>query len=126
MIRALITAALIAGAAMHLFHTDAYTAFGYSLVLTLTLWFLWPLLRRILRLSTRRRRRSPSPTRTATPSTQLTQVNHHYHFYGQAPHTSAAMPRPDYSRPALPLRTEGQKAHDAIYDIIDIDDDTTR
>ena len=29
------------------------------------------------------------------------------------------MPRPDYSRPALPLRTEGQKAHDEVYDIID-------
>jgi len=29
------------------------------------------------------------------------------------------MPRPDYSRPALPLRTEGQKAHEEVYDIID-------
>ena len=33
------------------------------------------------------------------------------------------MPRPDYSRPALPLRAEGQKAHDAIYRIIDGDDE---
>lgn len=125
MIRALITAALMTGAAAHFFHADPYTAFGYSLVLSITLWFFWPLLRRILRLATRRRSRStPNPARrTAAP--QLTQVNH-YHFYGQAPRPPATMPRPDYSRPALPLRTDGQKAHDAIYDIIDIDDDTTR
>ena len=34
------------------------------------------------------------------------------------------MPRPDYSRPALPFRTDGQKAHDAIYRIVDSDDET--
>ena len=127
MIRALITAALIAGAAMHFFAAPPDVAIGYSLVLTFTLWFFWPLLRRLARLVRRRRHRlSRTPTRTA-PTPHLTQINHHHHYYGGLPATpAAAMPRPDYSRPALPLRTEGQKAHDAIYDIIDIDDDTTR
>lgn len=128
MIRALITAALLAGAAMHFFGAQADVAIGYSLVLSLTLWFLWPLLRRIARLARRRRRRhkpSRTPNRTA-PAPHLTQINHHHHhYYGVAPPAPpGAMARPDYSRPALPLRTEGQKAHDAIYDIIDIDDET--
>lgn len=127
MIRALITAALLAGAAMHVFGVKADVAIGYSLVLTLTLWFFWPLLRRIARLARRlRRRRQPSRTpNRAAPAPHLTQINHHHHYYGGMPPTApAAMPRPDYSRPALPLRTEGQKAHDAIYDIIDLDDET--
>ena len=128
MIRALITAALLAGAAMHFFSADPDVAFGYSLVLSVTLWFFWPLLRRILRLVRRRGRRRRPPSRTPkAPAPHLTQINHHHHYYGQGCRLRpAAMPRPDYSRPALPLRTEGQKAHDAIYDIIDIDDDTTR
>jgi hypothetical protein len=57
-IRALITAALLTGAAMHFFNADPYVAFGYSLVLSVTLWFFWPLLRRILRLVSRRGRRT--------------------------------------------------------------------
>lgn len=125
MIRALITAALLACAAMHFFGVQADVAIGYSLVLSLTLWFFWPLLRRIARLARRlRRRRQPSRTpNRAAPAPHLTQINHHHHYYGGMPPTApAAMPRPDYSRPALPLRTEGQKAHDAIYDIIDIDE----
>ena len=125
MIRALITAALLAGAAMHFFGAQPDVAIGYSLVVTLTLWFFWPLLRRIARLARRRRRRH-QPNRAA-PAPHLTQINHHHHYYGGVPPAApATMPRPDYSRPALPLRAEGQKAHDAIYDIIDIDDDTTR
>jgi hypothetical protein len=125
-IRALITAALLAGAAMHFLGVQADVAIGYSLVLSLTLWFFWPLLRRIARLARRRRRRQTSRTpNRAAPAPHLTQINHHHHYYGGMPPTApAAMPRPDYSRPALPLRTEGQKAHDAIYDIIDIDDET--
>ena len=119
MIRALITAALLTGAAMHFFNADPYVAFGYSLVLSVTLWFFWPLLRRILRLVSRRGRRRRPPSRTPkAPAPHLTQVNH-YHFYGQVPTAPAAIPRPDYSRPALPLRTEGQKAHDEVYDVID-------
>ncbi|MCV7058389.1 hypothetical protein [Mycolicibacterium gilvum] len=126
MIRTLIIAALMTGAATHFLHTDPYEAFGYSLVLSVTLWFFWPLLRRLVRLALRRRRRHRAPARTPkTASPQLTQVNH-YHFYGHVPAAAQPMPRPDYSRPALPVRTEGQKAHDAIYDIIDMNDDTTR
>ena len=92
MIRALITAALLTGAAMHFFNADLVSRRGG-------------------------RRRPPSRTPKA-PAPHLTQVNH-YHFYGQVPTAPAAIPRPDYSRPALPLRTEGQKAHDEVYDIID-------
>lgn len=127
MIRALITAALLAGAAMHFFGAQTDVALGYSLVLTLTLWFFWPLLRRIARLARPRRHRhktSRTPNRAAPPP-HLTQINHHHHYYGGIPPApTAAMPPPDYSRPALPLRTDGQKAHDAIYDIIDTDDET--
>ena len=65
MIRALIAAALLTGAAMHFFNADPYVAFGYSLVLSVTLWFFWPLLRRILRLVSRRGRRRRPPSRTA-------------------------------------------------------------
>ncbi len=63
MIRALITAALLTGAAMHFFNADPYVAFGYSLVLSVTLWFFWPLLRRILRLG-----ESSRPTPAPTPA----------------------------------------------------------
>jgi ABC-type nickel/cobalt efflux system permease component RcnA len=125
-IRALITAALLAGAAIHFFGAKADVAIGYSLVLSLTLWFFWPLLRRIARLARRRRRPHQTSPSRAAPAPHLTQINHHHHhYYGAVPPAPpAAMPRPDYSRPALPLRTEGQKTHDAIYDIIDIDDET--
>lgn len=126
MIRTLIIAALLTGATTHFLHIDPYEALGYSLVLTVTLWFFWPLLRRIARLALRQRHRRRTPARgQKTASPQLTQVNH-YHFYGQVPAAAQPMSRPDYSRQALPVRTEGQKAHDAIYDIIDMDDDTTR
>ncbi len=50
---------------------------------------------------------APDPGQSLPPSTV------------RCPTAPAAMPRPDYSRPALPLRTEGQKAHDEVYDIID-------
>lgn len=126
MIRTLIIAALMTGAATRFLHTDPYEAFGYSLVLSVALWFFWPLLRRIAGLALRRRRHRRAPARPAKAAApQLTQVNH-YHFYGHVPAAAPPMPRPDYRRPALPVRTEGQKAHDAIFDIIDMDDDTTR
>ncbi|AGB27288.1 hypothetical protein Mycsm_07194 (plasmid) [Mycobacterium sp. JS623] len=127
MIRALIAAALMTGAAVQLLHADPYNAGLYSVVLSLGLWFFWPLLRRIMRLAAHRRgRRRHQPTRTpktttATPA--LTQVNH-YHFYGQTPLVPNVMPRPDYSRPALPRRTMGQQASDEILHIIDLNDET--
>lgn len=127
MIRALVTAALLACAATHFFGTAPDVAIGYGLVLSLTVWYFWPLLCRIvqlLRRSTRRTRPNRTPSQlTATP--HLTQINHHHHYYGGvASSTPAAMPRPDYSRPALPFRADGQKAHDAIYRIVDGDDET--
>lgn len=127
MIRALITAALIAGTAMH-FGADPTTAAGYALVLSITLWFLWPPVRTVVRMIRRRRRHSThrTPARTGTAAPQLTQINHHHHYYypSHPPAAAAASaPRPDYTRPALPLRSEGQRAHDAIYrTIIDIDE----
>ena len=56
MIRALITAALIAGTAMH-FGADPTTSAGYALVLSVTMWFLWPPVRTVVRMIRRRRRR---------------------------------------------------------------------
>lgn len=125
MIRALITAALLAGTAIH-FGVDPNIALGYALVLAIGLWFLWPPVRVIARLVRRRSRRSHphrTPARVTPAAPQLTQINHHHHYYAGLPPAAAPTPRPDYSRPALPLRTEGQKRHDAIYDtIIDIDE----
>ncbi len=125
MIRALIAAALMTGAAVHLVHTDPYTAAAYSIVLTIGLWFLWPLLRRIMRrITRRRRRRQPTrPQKAAAPAPHLTQVNH-YHYYGPMQPTPGSTPRPDYSRPALPRRTPSQQASDEIFDIIDLNDET--
>ena len=98
MIRALVTAALLAGAATHFFGIAADVALGYGLVLSVTVWYFWPLLRRIiylLRRRTRRTQRNRTPTQvTATP--HLTQINHHHHYYGGVPSTTpAAMPKPD-------------------------------
>lgn len=127
MIRALIAAALMTGAAVQIAHADPYNAALYSVVLCLGLWFLWPLLRRITRFVARHRgrgRRQPARTPKATTATPpLTQVNH-YHFYGQTPLVPNVMPRPDYSRPALPRRTTGQQASDEIMHIIDLNDET--
>ncbi len=80
MIRALVTAALLACAATHFFGTAPDVAIGYGLVLSLTVWYFWPLLCRIvqlLRRSTRRTRPNRTPSQlTATP--HLTQINHHH------------------------------------------------
>ena len=129
MIRALISAALLASA-LHLCGVAPDVAIIYSLTVCAAVWFTWPLLRALIRLARRRRQRR-RPTRTApartAPGPQLTQINHHHHYYsGMPPAAPRPMPRPDFSRPALPLRTEGQKAHDAIYDTIDLDDDQSR
>ena len=89
MIRALITAALLAGAAMHFFGAQPDVAIGYSLVVTLTLWFFWPLLRRIARLA---RRRPPPPP--------------------AEPGRAGAAPHPDQSPPPLLRRGAPRGARD--------------
>lgn len=146
MIRALITAVLIAGAATHYLDVPLDAAVGYAFVLCVGGWFLWPVLRRPLRYVTRfllrplrpRRRTGraiaprPAPARaTAAPRdvpAQITQINHHHYYNGMPPRPGAPM-RPDYTLTALPRRTEGRIASDEILDGIidvDIDDDTTR
>jgi hypothetical protein len=141
-IRALITAALAAGAANQLLHVPLDAALGYALVFSLGGWYLWPLLRRPLRfllrhLQPRRTHaggrapiRRPAPARTAHHQVpvQVTQINHHHYYNGMPPRPAAPM-RPDYTLSALPQRTEGRIASDDILDGIidvDIDDDTTR
>lgn len=126
MIRALISAALLA-CVLHLFGAAPDVAIVYSVAVCVAFWFLWPLLRGVIRLARRRRQRRRPPRRAPdrpAPGPQLTQINHHHHYYaGLPPARPRPMPRPDFSRPALPLRTDAQKAHDAIYDTIDLDDD---
>lgn len=135
MIRALITAALAAGAANQLLHVPLDAALGYSVVLVLAGWYLWPLLRHPLRFLLRHlrphlRRHSHPPARRPAPVPQravpatITQINHHHYYNGMPPQLAAPM-RADYTLPALPQRTEGRIASDAILDgIIDIDDNT--
>lgn len=144
MIRALITALLMTAAATQYLHAPLDAALGYAFVICVGGWYLWPLLRRPLRLVTRfllRRLRPhrrtgravaprPAPARTnAAPHdvpAQITQINHHHYYNGMPPQPGAQM-RPDYTLSALPRRTEGRIASDAILDgIIDIDDDGTR
>lgn len=140
MIRALITAALAAGAANQLLHVPLDAALGYALVFGLGGWYLWPLLRRPLRFLLHHLRpsranagrapiRRPAPARTTHHQVpvQVTQINHHHYYNGMPP--PAAPMRPDYTLSALPQRTEGRIASDDILDGIidvDIDDDTTR
>jgi hypothetical protein len=135
-IRALITAALTAGAAHQFLHVPLDAALGYSLVICLAGWYLWPLLRRPIRFLLRRlrpHRRGRTPMRRAaaaplrTTPAQITQINHHHYYSGLPPQPAAAPLRPDYTLAALPRHTDGRIASDEILDgIIDIDDDTTR
>lgn len=146
MIRALITAVLIAGAATHYLDVPLDAALGYAFVLCVGGWYLWPALRRPLRYVTRfllrrlrpRRRTGravaprPAPARATTAPrdvpAQITQINHHHYYNGIPPQPGAPM-RPDYTLTALPRRTESRIASDEILDGIidvDIDDDTTR
>lgn len=132
MIRALITAALTAIAANQILHVPIDAALGYSLVICLAGWYLWPLLHRPIRFLLRHLRRhrtrasnTPAPTTQRPGPTQITQINHHY--YNGTPAQPGAQMRPDYTLSALPRRTEGRIASDDILDgIIDIDDDGTR
>lgn len=125
MIRALIAAVLLAGAAVQFFGAPEDAALGYSLLLCATLWFTWPAARaaaRLIRRSRRRHRPRRAPAKRAGPGPHLTQINHHHHYYGGLPMaTPATTLRPDYSLPALPERSSQQLAHDAIYNTIDSD-----
>jgi hypothetical protein len=130
MTRTLITAGLIAAAAIHL-GAPTQNAVAYSLIALLVSWYLWPVIRRApaalrrtrrglarTRRALRRRRPTPpAPPLSAGPS--LTQINHHHHYYGDAAPFTAP---PDLSLRALPLRGEQQLAHDAVYTTIDADD----
>lgn len=138
MIRALISALILTGIAAH-FGMPADEAAGYSIVGCLAVWFLWPALRTIARLLTRLARRGrrlwrtrrPNPTRrpattaarttaasTAAPAPGLTQINHHYHFYGATPQMSRVI-NPDQL--ALPRQTVGQVMHNKFYDAVNPD-----
>lgn len=120
MTRALITSVLLAGAAVALFDTDPAIALGYSAASCILIWLLTPLLRQIWRRTASRRRKRRRRATPAAPATQLTQINHHHYYGGWPNHTPEPPPaRPDHNRLALPIRTEQQKAHDRIYNVID-------
>jgi hypothetical protein len=119
MTRTLITAGLIAAAAIHL-GAPTQNAVAYSLIALLVSWYLWPVIRRApaaLRRTrrglarTRRalRRRRPTPPAPPMPAAPLS----------AGPSLTAP---PDLSLRALPLRGEQQLAHDAVYTTIDADD----
>ena len=125
MIRALIAAVLLTGAAVEFIGAPPDAALGYSLLLCGTLWFCWPICRWAARLVRRRHRRHPRRAPANAPGTapHLTQINHHHYYYG-GPSPAAAAPtalRPDYSRPALPRRGRQQIDHDTIYNTINLD-----
>lgn len=139
MIRALITAALTAGAAHQFLHVPIDVALGYSMVICIAGWYLWPLLRRpsrylLRRLRPRRHRSNSAPSQRPLPALQrtapphITHITHHYHYYRGIPPQPATQIRPDYTLPALPHRTESRIASDEILDaiIVDSDDDPTR
>lgn len=123
MIRALIAAVLLTGAAVHFLGANEDAALGGSFLLCATLWLIWPAVRVIARLLRRRRRRRHPRRAPDSAGPHLTQINHHHHYYGGLPPmaTSPAPLRPDYSRPALPERSSQQRAHDAIYNTIDVE-----
>lgn len=131
MIRALITAALVTGAANQFLHIPIDVALGYSVVICVAGWYLWPLLRRPIRfllhhLRPQHHRTSSAPPRRPVPA-QITQITHHHYYSGVLPQPATQI-RPDYTLPALPRRTESRSASDEILDaiIVDIDDDHTR
>ncbi|ORX14124.1 hypothetical protein [Mycobacterium xenopi] len=130
MLRALIAAALLTGAAVHFLSVPTDVALGYGLVLCLTIWFTWPAARfaaRMIRRARRRHRRGRATTQMPAPAPRLTQINHHHYYYGPLPPASAAAPQcPDHTLPALPQRGRQQKAHDSIYNTIDLDNTTGR
>lgn len=146
MIRALITAVLLTGAANYFLHTPLDAALGYSVFVCIAVWYLWPALCRPARFLLHRLRphrrpasRTPAARTPARPTAaqqqplapaHITQINHHHHYYnGAPPQPDRAPMRPDYTLPALPLRTESRIASDEILDAIidvDIDDENPR
>ena len=127
MIRALIAAVLLTGAAVNFLGAPTDAALGYSLLLCGSLWFTWPARRWAARLIRRiHRRRHPRRATSHAPTPHLTQINHHHYYYGGIPPTAtpAAAQHPNYSRLALPQRSRQQIAHDTVYNTIDLDDDT--
>lgn len=120
MIRALITAALLTGIAVH-FGAPPEAAAGYIFVTVFALWFAWPALRRHRRR--RRRPASPRSSPAARPTAQvqvpsLTQINH-YHFYGSLPAARQQYPVVDPSQLAIPQYSEQQIAHNKIFEFRD-------
>lgn len=126
MIRALITSALLAGAAIYFFGVAPDVAITYALLIGLPIWFLWPLLRRTTRRDRRRQQPAPKPHPPRwppAPTPQLTQINHHHYYYGPyyGPAPMAAQPQQHSQWPELPQHSSQQHAHDAIYNTIDPD-----
>lgn len=135
MLRTLASAILIAVVAIALGAPPDLAA-NLSLIVCFTIWFTWPVLRRIPRLAKATRRglrrvRSGVPART--PVTQpaaepaLTQINHHHHYYAPPPGYGFP-PGPGYhglpSQPlagqrALPRYSQQRLIHDKFYDVID-------
>lgn len=116
MLRTLIAAAILTAIAVRLGASFDNTA-AYIFVGALTLWFTWPVLRRITHATGRirrrhrnRRRPAPRPATTA-PAQTLTQINH-YHFYGNTkPQPSAVNP----TQRSLPRYGDQQIAHNIVY-----------
>ncbi len=147
MMRALLTAGLVTAVAIHL-GAPTETALGYSLITALTLWYLWPLLRRLprtirrTRLALARHRRPttrqqqaqarrpaglihrltapriPPRNHTAAPAPRPELTQINHHHHYYGP---TARPEPHPTALALPFKAQQQLAHDAIYTTIDGD-----
>ncbi|WP_061003307.1 hypothetical protein [Mycolicibacterium mucogenicum] len=137
MFRALASAILIALVAIANGVSPDLAA-NFSLIVCFTIWFTWPALRRLPRLSKAlrralRRNRSGTPARTpVTPpptvaEPALTQINHHHHYYAPPPgygyppspgyHGLSHQPLP--AQHALPRYSQQRMIHDQIYSTVD-------
>jgi hypothetical protein len=132
MMRALITAGIVAAGATH-FGATSETALGYGLVVLAVGWYLAPVWRRLpgiarrsrqavqrRRSSTRARRAHRPAPRLVTPAPAqgppaLTQVNHHHHYY------DGVRSRPAHHRNLLGIPEKGRQqiAHDIVFRTID-------
>lgn len=136
MLRALIAAVLLTAAAHSLFDVPLDVAVGYSFAASILVWFVWPLLRYLIRVSGRIRRRRRRPRAVPTrwqPTTHsarpvpliaqpaVTQINHHHYYCPHAPVPSGAQ-WADPTLLGLPQHSRNKAAHDAIYNTIDIDE----
>ena len=133
MLRALIAAVILAAAAHAMFGAPIEEALGYSLVGSILVWLLLPVLRvavRHMRRARKRRGRRPTPRQgsvamwppeATVPS--LTQINHHHYYCHHAAAPTAAVTHwldPDVR--GLPQHGQRKAAHDAVYNTIDVDD----